>query len=359
VTNLAALAGARGGALRQPAFSGHVVRLQAVSAGERAQEQRAVAQVHALGQERRQSEARLLSEGPPVRVTDRPRQVKLDLPRMVSQPGPRPGEKPGTVIHRPGQPDMVLKRPENVRPGDRPATPLANPRPGAAPRPPVSPPPGKVVPPAPAIPPHEGRPIPKHEPPKPAAPPRQVVPPQHPPAPPAPRPPAPPPHQAAPPHPLVPPAPPHKKPHQGGAEVLAGQHVSRQRGQHRAARGQLVAGPQVAGGLAGDRHLPDHEGLRALEDGPGRQVVGAQLPEPAERALGAGRGGKAVAVAPLRSYPQPWSRSWDPGRRSSGKDRVIVPSTALVGYSVPLAGFCLTGPSAARQNKSAWVIRWP
>ncbi len=235
VTNLAALADLRGGQSRQPAFADHVVRLQALSVQQRAQQEKAVAQVHAIAQERGKSEARLLAEGPPVRVTDRPRQVKLDLPRTFRQPGPgslpsetprplenvRPSKKPvPPVIARPGDRPIppvtprpeTPRPPENVRPGNRPTSPVP-PQPAETPRPAVKPPVQKVVPPPPKPPPHEDRPIPKHEPPKPAVPPRQVVPAQRPVTAPAPRPASPPLTPAHPPaapghRPATPPVPP-------------------------------------------------------------------------------------------------------------------------------------------------------
>jgi len=181
VTNLVALANVRGD-VRKPAIAEHVVHLQAVSAAQRAQEQRAVAQVHAVAQARQQAQARLLSEGPPVRVTDKPKQVKLDLSHLAVQPGVRPGERP--------------RPPETIKPVERPKPPVT-PRPGERPVPPVR----KVAPPAPVIPRHEEKPIPKHEPPRPAAPPKHVAPPPRPatPPPPAPRPAPPPPPKKEPP----------------------------------------------------------------------------------------------------------------------------------------------------------------
>jgi hypothetical protein len=136
VTHLAGLAGVRGPDEARPAIAPHVFRLQAVSREQRAQEQRQAAQVHALAKERRTTEARLLTEGPPHRQTDRPRQVALPAPGQ--RPGerpvtPRPGERPTRPVEpRPGE---TPRPPEQVRPGERPVSPVA-PRPGERPIPP-------------------------------------------------------------------------------------------------------------------------------------------------------------------------------------------------------------------------------
>jgi hypothetical protein len=155
VTNLAALAGPRGAEAGRPPIAPHVVKLQEVPREQLAREQQAATRVHAMAQERRTTQARLLSEGPPVHVTDRPRQVPLAPPR--------------------GQP---AKRP----PGERPTPPA--PHPGERPTPPAAMPGARTVPPAPTPPRHEDRPIPKHEPVRPPSPPKQA-------APPAPKPPTP------------------------------------------------------------------------------------------------------------------------------------------------------------------------
>ncbi len=210
-TNLASLADTRGGEIRSLAPAGHVFRLQPVPREQRVQHQQAAAQVHAVAQARRNTEARILSEGPPVRVTDRPRQANYPVP-AARPPESRPAERP--PVPRPGEAFRPAERPvipappgraerpapvPNPRPGERAVTPPASPRP----MPPAPAPARKVVPPVPTPPPHQDRPVPAHEPPRPPAPPKQVASPR--PAPPAP--PAPPPPKK----PAPPPPPPKKE----------------------------------------------------------------------------------------------------------------------------------------------------
>ncbi|HWG43353.1 MAG TPA: hypothetical protein VN688_11260 [Gemmataceae bacterium] len=170
VTNLLALANVRGGEVRKPAIAEHVVRLQAVSAAQRAHEQKVVAQVHAVAQARQQSQARLLSEGPPIRVTDKPKQVKLNLSHIAGSPAARP----------------PVERPVTPRPGEKPRPPVV--KPVERPKPVIPPPARKVLPPTPPLPRHQDKPIPKYEAPRPPAPPKHVAPPR----------PAPPPKKEAP-----------------------------------------------------------------------------------------------------------------------------------------------------------------
>ena len=150
VTHLAGLAGVRGADEARPAITPHVFKLQTVSREQRAQEQRQAAQVHALAQERRTTEARLLSEGPPHKATDRPRQVSLPSPGQ--RPGersvaPRPGERlTGPAEPRPGE---APRPPAQVRPGERPIPPVT-PRPGERPMPPPDRRPGERPTPPPA-----------------------------------------------------------------------------------------------------------------------------------------------------------------------------------------------------------------
>ncbi len=136
VTSLAGLAGVRGGDAGRPAITPHVFKLQEVSRDQRVQQQRQAAQVHALAQERRTTEARLLSEGPPHRPTDRPRQVTMPTPGQ--RPGersltPRPGERPTRPVEP--RPSEAPRPSEPVRPGERPIPPVS-PRPGERPMPP-------------------------------------------------------------------------------------------------------------------------------------------------------------------------------------------------------------------------------
>lgn len=98
------------------------VKLQPIAKEEHAREVQAAAQLHAVGQQRRDAEAGLIRQGGvPIAHTDAPKQVKLDLPKPVN-----------------------------------------------APRPPV-----KTPPPKPAIPNHEEREIPKYEPHRPPGPPKK------------------------------------------------------------------------------------------------------------------------------------------------------------------------------------------
>lgn len=188
VTNLASLANVRDSAAKSPLVANPVWKMQAVSREQRAQEQKSATQFHAVAQQRRQVEGRLLSEGTaPRRVTDPPRPGKIDLPRVAPQPAPRPGERPVTPIGiKPGErpvppvtikPSERPKPPVTPKPSERPVTP----KPAERPTPPVHvTPPVRIVPPPPAPPKHEDRPIPKHEPPKAPAPPKHAPPPKPP-----------------------------------------------------------------------------------------------------------------------------------------------------------------------------------
>jgi hypothetical protein len=161
VTNLAALGGARGTEVRGAAVSAHVVKLQPVPREQVLREQKAAVQVQAVGQQRRQAEARILAEGSvTVRPAEAPRQARIDLPRP---PQGRVGVQAGVEVH--------------TQTG--PAAPPSHPQP----------------------PPHEVREVPRHDPPRMPAPPK---PPPAPPPPPKANPPAPPPPKPP------PPPPPHK-----------------------------------------------------------------------------------------------------------------------------------------------------
>ncbi len=187
LTNLAALANVREGEGKIPYNARPVLKLQTLPRDHREQQQKAAAQYHALAQQRRQVEGRMLSEGNvPVRVTDKPRQARIEMPPAAQPPRPQPG-----------------RRPEDLRP-----QPPIGSGPGARPQLPV-----RVAPPPPALPKHEDKPIPRHEPPRPSTPPKQVAPPARTPTAPSPRPatpPSPPPQRTPPPHQTAPPPPPPK-----------------------------------------------------------------------------------------------------------------------------------------------------
>jgi WXXGXW repeat (2 copies) len=163
VTNLASLSSARTNA---PKVEEHVIKVEAVSKEQKAEVYKAVTQFRVAAQQRHQVEAKALRDGgAPVKPTDPPKAVKIQLP-----PAPAP--------HPIAQPD----RPK--------------------------PPPVKEPPTPPTPPRHEERPIPPHEPPKPPAPPRVPVTPKD--VTPTPKPPAPtlpPPAPAPKPPPLAPPPP--------------------------------------------------------------------------------------------------------------------------------------------------------
>jgi hypothetical protein len=178
VTNLASLANVRAAEGKAPFIAKPVLKLQTVAREQRIQEQKAAAQLHSVAQQRHQMETRMLSEGPaPVRVTDKPRQAKIELPRAAQSPGPRLEGRPVP--------------PSGTKPGTKP------------------PPPVRVAPPPPSTPKHEDRPIPRHEPPHPPSPPKHTAPPPpHQPAPPA----QPPKKETPPPKKEPPPPPPKKEP---------------------------------------------------------------------------------------------------------------------------------------------------
>lgn len=125
----------------------HLLRLEAVPKQARVEQQKVVQQFHRVAQERRQAEARMIADGAAlVRPTDKPKSIKLELPR---QPGAQP---PAEV------------RPKQERPPDA--------------RPPEQRPPVRQPPPPPPVPRHEERVIPKHETPPPPRPPQRVEPPK-------------------------------------------------------------------------------------------------------------------------------------------------------------------------------------
>jgi hypothetical protein len=102
----------------------HVIKLEAVSKERRADAQKAVKQFHALAEQRRQGEGKLISQGTaPVKHTDTPRPVKVEMPKAQPQ--------------------------------------KSEPKSGA-----------KKPPPLPPAPKHEEKAIPKHDPPKPPQPPK-------------------------------------------------------------------------------------------------------------------------------------------------------------------------------------------
>lgn len=179
VTGLASLGNVRRAEGNLPHIVKPALKVQAVPREQHVQEQRAAAQLHALAQQRRTVEGRLLSEGNvPVRVTDKPQQVRITLPRTAQAARPQPKENPEQRRYLP---------PPGPQSGAKPA---------------------RVAPPPPSPPKHEDRPIPPHEPPRPPSPPKHTAPPA-----PPPHPASPPPRHAVPPppHPAAPPAPPPKK----------------------------------------------------------------------------------------------------------------------------------------------------
>ncbi len=120
VTNLGSLS-----QVKETKIPNRVLKLEPVSKEDHAREQKVAAQVREAAQQRHDAEVRILSEGgTPVKHTDPPKEVKLELPKP-----------PPAVV---------------------------------APRPVRKAPPAPVV-----LPKHEERPIPHHEPPKPPAPPKR------------------------------------------------------------------------------------------------------------------------------------------------------------------------------------------
>ncbi len=120
VTNLGALSG-----VKETKVPARAVKVEPVTKEQHEREVKAAAQVRAVGQQRRETEAKIMTQGGvPVHHTDPPKVVKMELP----------------------------KPPPHV----------------VAPRPAV-----KVVPPRPAVPKHEERPIPKYEPRPPPGPPKK------------------------------------------------------------------------------------------------------------------------------------------------------------------------------------------
>jgi hypothetical protein len=92
VTNLLSLTGVRNARVEAGRAAASVIRLARVSPRERAAFHRGAVQLRKVAAERRRGEARLLSQGAvPVRHTDRPRTVRVPLPRPERpQEGARP-----------------------------------------------------------------------------------------------------------------------------------------------------------------------------------------------------------------------------------------------------------------------------
>ncbi len=181
VTGLASLANVRADEAKLPHIVNPVLKLQGVPRDQHMQVLQAASQMHAVAQQRRQVEGRMLSQGNvPVHVTDKPQQAKIQLPRAAQSARPQAEE--------------------------RRFFPPAGPQPGAKPAAPA-----RVAPPPPSPPKHEERPIPQHQPPRPPSPPKQTAPPAR--TPPAPHPTPPPPRHTAPPppHQATPPPPPPKR----------------------------------------------------------------------------------------------------------------------------------------------------
>jgi hypothetical protein len=191
VTGLASLGGVK------PHESAPILKLQSVPPASRTQLQQSVVQVRQASQERRQTEARLLSEGAvPVKPTDKPKVVKVETTKPAVTPAPKP---PATVTPTPGPrspgatPTPTPKppagtptptpnpKPPGATPTPTPKPPGATPTPTPTPKPPATTTPGappaakpfvKVAPPPPTPPKHEDKPIPKdHQPPQPPKPP--------------------------------------------------------------------------------------------------------------------------------------------------------------------------------------------
>jgi hypothetical protein len=201
---------------RQEGREPNLVRLATVPRDQRTQIERHARQVHQFAQERRQTEARLITQGgAPVRHTDRPRTVRLPS-AQATQEQPREERRPPIEQRPPAEtrppkekrPPMETRPPAEKRPPaetrppaeKRPPTetkppvekrPPTETRPRAEKRPPMEtrppteqrppvqrPPERRTPPPSPTLPRHEERPIPKYEPPAAPRPPRQVQPPQ-------------------------------------------------------------------------------------------------------------------------------------------------------------------------------------
>lgn len=138
VTNLGSL-----GQVKEATIPNHMVKLAPVAKEEQAREQKAAAVMREVAAQRRQTEAKMLSEGGvPFKHTDPPKAVKFEHPNAPPQ-----GSPPRQVE---GNPPTKPPVPEEARQ-----------------------PPQREPPPPPAIPKHEERPIPKYEPPHPPAPPKK------------------------------------------------------------------------------------------------------------------------------------------------------------------------------------------
>lgn len=206
VTALAGFARPQGADVK-PILRTQAIKLEAVTKDQQAQHVKAAEQLRQASVQRRDREAKVIQGGKaPLKATDAPQRIKLDLPKIPAAPPrqPKPGQPPAPV--RKGPPPAPPTPPtheDRPIPPHEPAKPIRPPAPAPAhPAPPL---------PAPAPVPHPAPPTPHPAPPPPT--PHPVPPTPHPaPPPPTPHPVAPTPHPAPPaPHP----APPQPKPPDG------------------------------------------------------------------------------------------------------------------------------------------------
>jgi hypothetical protein len=205
VTNLAALGAPDGRKVDESKM--RAVKLEAVPKEAREQEQKAAVQMREVAQRRREAEAKLLHEGAPVKPTDPPKPLKLDLPKAPPAPAATEKAKPA-LKPPPPPPPVVPKHEDKPIPQHEPPKPAKPPKPpGKDDKPPVQP---KTETPEPAKqPPKEPPPPPKEPPPPPKEPPKP--PPKEPPPPPK-EVPKPPPPKEPPPKPPAPKPPDNKPP---------------------------------------------------------------------------------------------------------------------------------------------------
>ncbi len=159
VTSLASLDPGKGGA---KTGTSHVLKMETMPKDQQAAARKAVLESRTAGQQRHQTEAKILAGGSaPVKANDPPHTVKFQPP--MTTPILPIGQPPSKAKEPAPQPKAPAPQPKEAAP-----QPLA---PG--PRPQSPPPQRQQAPPPPQMPPHVERPIPPHQPPPPAKPPKK------------------------------------------------------------------------------------------------------------------------------------------------------------------------------------------
>jgi hypothetical protein len=173
VTSLSSLDPGKGAG---KAGTSQVFKMETMPKDQQAEARKAVLESRAAGQQRHQTEAKILAGGnAPVKASDLPHTVKLQPPKTTPIPpigqqsskAKEPAPQPKEPAPKPKEP-----APQPKEPAPKPKEPAPQPK-APAPRPQSPPPQRPQAPPQPTMPPHVETPIPPHQPPPPAKPPKK------------------------------------------------------------------------------------------------------------------------------------------------------------------------------------------